>query len=216
MDLFTAQDFRVFGIAGFEDRMRALRSRVRPKLAAIGEDLAPAVASIVDRPIHPHVAKHARRTVNPPDDTWVALGGDKRGYKKDVHFRVAVSRNCVRFLFEVGPDYYDKTEWALQWRRDMGLVGEVLGGGRRLGWFRDEHDEEPAALLAGLSGPALLDLGKELTRRRDGQLVLGRRVDLKDALGMSSASFRRAALTTFKSLGPLFALNAPRARPAVR
>jgi uncharacterized protein YktB (UPF0637 family) len=55
------------------------------------------------------VARHARRTVNPPDDTWVAFAPDRRGYKKHCHFKVAVSRNAVRFLFDVGPEHADKS-----------------------------------------------------------------------------------------------------------
>src|SRR5688572_27122353 len=108
MDLFTSEDFKVFDIPDFGNRMNAIRSAIRPKLAVIGNALVPKVAALVDHPLHVHVAKHARRTVNPPDDTWAALAQDSRGYKKDVHFKIAVSRHCVRFLFEVGPEYYEK------------------------------------------------------------------------------------------------------------
>lgn len=37
-----------------------------------------------------HIAKHARRTVNPPNDTWLAIAGNKRGYKKHPHFQVGL------------------------------------------------------------------------------------------------------------------------------
>ena len=100
MELFTASDFKVFDIQGFNERMAAIMLKIRPKLTSMGETLAPKVSTLVDRALFVHVAKHARRTVNPPDDTWAALGPDQRGYKKDVHFKVAVSRHCVRFLFE--------------------------------------------------------------------------------------------------------------------
>ena len=59
-----------------------------------------------------HVAKHMRRTVNPPDDTWVAFAADKRGYKKHCHFKVAISRGAVRFLFEAGPEHAQKKQWS--------------------------------------------------------------------------------------------------------
>ena len=36
---------------------------------------------------YPHVAKHARRSVNPPKDTWVAFATSKRGYKMLPHFK---------------------------------------------------------------------------------------------------------------------------------
>jgi uncharacterized protein YktB (UPF0637 family) len=38
-------------------------------------------------------AKHMRRTVNPPDETWVAFGPNSRGYKAYVYFAFVVGRN---------------------------------------------------------------------------------------------------------------------------
>ena len=40
--------------------------------------------------LYSHVAKHARRTVNPSDETWVALSPSKRGYQTNVHFALSV------------------------------------------------------------------------------------------------------------------------------
>ena len=40
--------------------------------------------------VYLHIAKHARRTVNPPQDTWLAIADNKRGYKKHPHFQVGV------------------------------------------------------------------------------------------------------------------------------
>ncbi|MGH7371634.1 MAG: DUF1054 family protein, partial [Candidatus Methylomirabilales bacterium] len=61
---FTANDFRVFEIPDFAGRMRAIREQVRPKLTALGESLAPHIGRLVKGEVFPHVAKHARRTVN--------------------------------------------------------------------------------------------------------------------------------------------------------
>src|SRR5215470_18756312 len=114
---FVAGDFKVFDVSGFKPRLSEIRARVRPKLDAMGETLAPAVSRSIGGEVFVHVAKHARRTVNPPDDTWVAFGPDARGYKKHCHFKVAVSRHAVRFLFEVGPEHADKKRWCAAWRR---------------------------------------------------------------------------------------------------
>jgi uncharacterized protein YktB (UPF0637 family) len=207
MELFTAKDFKVFDIPGFYDRMQAIAERVRPKLAGIGEELVPSLSGMVDQELFVHVAKHARRTVNPPNDTWAAIGAGKRGYKKDVHFKVAVSRHCVRLLFEVGPEYYDKTEWALKWRRDIKGIVEAVGSGKQLGWFKDEHDEDPEALLKSWTPDQIKTLGTEVTRRRDGQLVIGRRIDHSDLVKMKPAQFKRLAQRTFKPVAGLFSLH---------
>src|SRR5687768_7104673 len=108
MELFTSTDFKIFDIEDFSERMRNIMTHIRPKLTSIAQELAPRMRPLVGRPRRVHAAKHARRTVNPPDDAWAAFGSDRRGYRKDVHFKIAVSRECVGVLFEVGPEYYAK------------------------------------------------------------------------------------------------------------
>jgi len=205
MDLFKPKDFGIFGITGFQDRMDAIRRTIQPKLTSIGSALAPGVSAAVDRPLFVHVAKHARRTVNPPDDTWAALGCHSRGYKMDVHFKVAVSRNCLRLLFEAGPEYYDKTAWARAW---SGECAGIVQGLKGLSWFKNEHDEEPEAEIGSISDEK--KLGEELTSRRDGQFVLGRRIGVKELAVMNPKAFEKLAIATFTALSPLFKLHEPR------
>ncbi len=204
---FTAKDFQIFDIPEFAERMAAIRTGIRPKLETIGNTLLPPLARIANAEVFPHVAKHARRTVNPPDDTWVAFGPDRRGYKKVPHFKVAVSRHCVRFLFEIGPEHAAKPEWAKAWKREAPRLARLLGQARELAWFKTEHDEEPAAALADLDGAGWKALGDELTRTRDGQLVLGRRVGAKAAGRWRGPDYEKAALDTFAVLGECFRLR---------
>jgi uncharacterized protein YktB (UPF0637 family) len=204
---FNAADFRVFDVKGFKPRMGEIRVRIRPKLEAMSHSLLPAVSRATGGPAFPHVAKHARRTINPPDDTWVAFGPDVRGYKKHCHFKVAVSRHCVRFLFEVGPEHADKKRWGAAWKRSAGKLGPVLRRVRGLAWFKNEHDEEPAAPLVDVPVERLAQLAEELTRTRDGQVVLGRAVAAEEAGRWTEAQYRNAALETFRALAPLYRLR---------
>jgi uncharacterized protein YktB (UPF0637 family) len=204
---FTASDFKVFEISGFAPRMAAIRSRIRPKLEAAGRDLLPDVARIGGGEAFIHVARHARRTVNPPDDTWVAFCQDKRGYKKHPHFKVAVSRRAVRFLFEAGPEHADKKRWLAAWKRDAPRLVPVLRRARGLAWFKNEHDETPAAILSELEAGTVAGLGDELVRTRDGQLVLGRVVSTEEAARWKPADYARAARETFQLLAPLYRLR---------
>jgi uncharacterized protein YktB (UPF0637 family) len=207
---FVAADFKTFEVKGFQPRMKEIRERVRPKLEAFGHSLAPAVARSLGGDVFAHVAKHARRTVNPPEDTWVAFGPDQRGYKKHCHFKVAVSRNCVRFLFEVGPEHADKKRWAAAWRKSAPRLGPVLRRVPDLAWFKNEHDEDPAAPLADLETEHLAALGDELCRTRDGQVILGRAVPASEAARWTEARYREAALGTFRALAPLYRLQSAR------
>ena len=190
--------------------MQQIYARVRPKLVRLGDELTPALARRLHMEFFPHVARHARRTVNPPDDTWAALGPNARGYKKDVHFKVAVSRNCVRFLFEVGPEYYAKRDWADGWHREFKDIAGLLKGNKDLDWFKGEHDEEPAAHVLDFATADLKKLGDDLTRRKDAQLVFGRRVAAAEFVSLKPKQVEKAALDTFKPLAALFQIHEAR------
>jgi uncharacterized protein YktB (UPF0637 family) len=203
---FGTADFKVFDVKGFQPRMGEIRTRIRPKLETLGRSLAPALARSAGSDTFAHVAKHARRTVNPPADTWVAFGPDARGYKKHCHFKLAVSRHCVRFLFEIGPEHADKKRWAAAWKKNAGKLGPVLRRMNDLAWFKNEHDEVPAAALGDMAPDAFAELADEIVRTRDGQLVLGRAVVAEDAARWTEAQYRAAALETFRALLPLYRL----------
>lgn len=87
---FQQADFDVFAIDGLDPRMEAIKDRIRPKLEALGQHFAPVLSVATGSEMFFHVAKHARRTVNPPADTWVAWAADKRGYKKHPHFQIGL------------------------------------------------------------------------------------------------------------------------------
>ncbi len=204
---FTASDFKIFDLRGFQPRMAAIRAQIRPKLEALGAELLPDVSRLTGGDAYSHVAKHARRTVNPPDDTWVAFGRDKRGYKKHCHFKVAISRRCVRFLFEVGPEYAEKNKWVAAWKKHAGRLAPALKKAKGFAWFKNEHDDEPAAILADLTSEEIARLGDELTRTRDGQFVLGRLVAESDATKWGPDEYLKAAVATFEALAPLYRLH---------
>ena len=88
---FTAVDFGVFGVEGFNERMQQIYEHVRPKLIRLGEELAPELARRLHMEFFPHVAKHARRTVNPPPETWAAFGPSPKGYKRYGYLALCVS-----------------------------------------------------------------------------------------------------------------------------
>jgi len=204
---FKTSDFKVFDIPGFKPRMDAIRTRIRPKLEAAGRDLLPDVSRIGGANAFVHVARHARRTVNPPNDTWVAFADDKRGYKKHCHFKVAISRGAVRFLFEAGPEHADKKRWCAAWKRHAPQLVPVLRRAKGLAWFKNEHDEEPAAILIDMAAEDVMRLCDELTRTRDGQLILGRAVSAEEAARWTPREYARAVRDTFHLLAPLYRLK---------
>lgn len=87
---FTKKDLEVFELQGFADRMQLIADEIRPKLAKLGELIQPQLSRLVSHQLFPHVALHARRTVNPPEETWVSFSPDDKAYKSYVHFALCV------------------------------------------------------------------------------------------------------------------------------
>lgn len=65
---FKSTDFDVFTVDGLEERMSAIKTNIHPKLEALGNNLQNTYPNKLMRTFY-HVAKHARRKVNPPNDT---------------------------------------------------------------------------------------------------------------------------------------------------
>lgn len=88
---FTPVDFEVFKVEDFSARMQQIYAHVRPKLLKLGDELAPELGRKLHLEFFPHVAKHARRTVNPPPETWAAFGPSPRGYKRYGYLALCIS-----------------------------------------------------------------------------------------------------------------------------
>src|SRR5262249_51525236 len=151
----------------------------------IGEDLMPRLSSLVTQPLHLHLAEHVRRTMRPPAETWIAFGPTSSRYEQDVHFKVAISRNCVRFLFEVGPESHAKGDWLHSWHREFARVVGSLRAHRTLAWFKNEHREKPNRLLGELAPAEIEKLANKLKHGSDGQFVLGRAISAAEFVGLN-------------------------------
>ncbi|MGH7812845.1 MAG: DUF1054 family protein [Candidatus Binataceae bacterium] len=88
---FSRADFDVFAIEGFSARMQKIYERIRPRLVRLGDELAPELARRLRLEFFPHVAKHQRRTVNPPPETWAAWGPSPKGYKRYGYLALCIS-----------------------------------------------------------------------------------------------------------------------------
>ncbi|PEJ33374.1 YktB family protein [Bacillus pseudomycoides] len=90
LQTFKEKDFVVFSVDGLEERMNAIKTNIHPKLEALGEQFSHYLSEQTGETFFYHVAKHARRKVNPPNDTWVAFSTNKRGYKMLPHFQIGL------------------------------------------------------------------------------------------------------------------------------
>ena len=85
---FTQHDFDTFAIEGLDGRMAAIRERIQPKFKALGDALGSRIIRAIRNEMFLHIAKHLRRKINPPVDTWMAICPNKRGYKQVPTFKL--------------------------------------------------------------------------------------------------------------------------------
>lgn len=109
---FNAEDFDVFAVEGLDGRMDALKANIWPKFEELGQALTPVLSAYTGEEMFEHIARHARRKVNPPEDTWVAFSDNKRGYKKWPHFQIGLWQSHLFIWFAVIDEAENKAKIA--------------------------------------------------------------------------------------------------------
>jgi uncharacterized protein YktB (UPF0637 family) len=124
---FSAEDFKVFEVEGFNERMERIYARVRPRLVRLGDELAPELARRLHLEFFPHVAKHMRRTVNPPPETWAAFGPSPRGYKRYGYLALCISGAGLHARVVVKSEADRRPEMAKLLRTRVGELAKSMG-----------------------------------------------------------------------------------------
>ncbi|MDZ5470634.1 DUF1054 domain-containing protein [Bacillus sp. 31A1R] len=200
---FTNEDFEVFHIDGLEDRMEALIHTIRPKLEYLGNHFSPTLANLTGNEMYAHVAKHARRTINPPKDTWVAFASNNRGYKMLPHFQIGLWETHVFIWFAViyeapNKDDYGKTLEAKIDELYKSTPGEFV-------WSTD-HTKPEAKVHRDLSKDELKDMFERLQKVKKAEILCGFHIPREEAISMKPAEFLNKVEVVFKELLPLYKL----------
>ncbi len=96
--IFTRQAFEVFDIHSLEEQMPIVRREIQPPFRFYGRYLARHIQEAYRTELPIYIAKHIQRKVKPLRHTWVALGGDNRGYKKYPHFEIGINSNFLYIM----------------------------------------------------------------------------------------------------------------------
>ncbi len=199
---FTATDFDVFTIPGLEPRMEALIAEVRPKLTAIGDHIAPYLSALCGEEMYPHVAKHARRTINPPNDTWVAWANNKRGYKAHPHFQVGMWSTHVFIQFAV---IYEsdkhKQIFAKYLNKNLNTIMKSVP--QQYFWSLD-HMKPEVSFHQDLSKNDFKDMIDKLTRIKKSEIMCGLQLDRHDPVVSDGEALMQTIERTFETLLPLY------------
>ncbi|MBU8880953.1 DUF1054 domain-containing protein [Bacillus sp. FJAT-29790] len=201
---FDQSDFETFTIEGLDARMEAIQERIRPKFQAIGDKLTGELSILAGNELFLHIAKHARRTVNAPKDTWLAIAASKRGYKMLPHFQVGLFDDHVfiwlAFIYELP----DKKEIAKNFLEEIDNVWKLIPSDFVISLDHMKKESESIESL-GKEG-----LKKALERFRDvkkAEFLVGRHVHSNDPILKDGDKFLSFVEDTFKALFPLYKLS---------
>jgi uncharacterized protein YktB (UPF0637 family) len=205
------RDFDIFTIPEFAARMGAIRTELRPKLLALGEELAPRVGELVSGPIVAHTAAHMRRRTNPPPATWVTFGRSPRGYKRFVHFRVAVHAGGLRVTVHVEDDSEDKSGFAAQLQRDRDALLRQFAAQNDLVWYSPRNGQEEPAAGGGLTAAHLEHVAQALGTLKTADFSAGIPFDREDPRLRSPDELPPLLLDSMRRLAPLYEAALPKA-----
>lgn len=201
---FNDNDFDVFQVPGLEPRMELLIERVRPKLETIGAELAPYLTELCGEEMFVHVAKHARRTVNPPIDTWVAWASSKRGYKALPHFEVGLFGTHLFVIFAIIYESPNKAAFAEGLERQLREVRRFMPQGYY--WSMD-HMSPTGTLQQDMQDEDYDKIITKLKTVKKAEVMCGLRIERNDPLAADGEKLLETVRQTFKTLLPLYKMS---------
>lgn len=204
---FESKDFDVFKVKGLDERMAALIQHIRPKLETLAEALQPEISTIVGEEMFPHVAKHARRTVNPPEDTWVAWANNKRGYKQHPHFQVGLWQTHVFVWFALIYESPLKIDFSRNALPEVASLKKNIPS--HYLWSAD-HTKPEALLAEKVTKKELATMIERLRTVKKSEILCGIHIDREDPILQDGQALQEKIIETYKTLAPLYKLAQPR------
>ncbi|MCA0987915.1 DUF1054 domain-containing protein [Guptibacillus algicola] len=199
---FSTKDFETFDIDGLEPRMEAIQTRIQPKFEEISNEIKSDLEVLVGNEMYLHIARHLRRTKNPPADTWMAFSHNNRGYKKHPHFQIGLFDDHVFVWLAYIYELPGKKDMASMMLSNIGQLKETIPASYMVS---TDHTKKSAS-------KSIHDVNLEdaLTRFRDvkkGEFLIGRHFKSDDPLLADGEAFIQEVKNTFETLVPIYHMS---------
>ena len=194
---FLRRDFDVFAIEEFSARMAKLDELINPRLVKLGVELAPELSRTLRMEFFPHVAKHIRRTQNPPAETWAAFGPSRAGYKRYGFLALCISGAGIHARAVVKSDAGQRPEIGRAIKSKSTDLQKSFRGTRIQRYTNWDCRELPMPAAAGAD--FFERLGDALAQKTGG-IDVGFGWPVRDALTVDRAE----VLDAFRELEPLY------------
>lgn len=197
---WTNEDFNVFNTEGLNERMEALSKYVRPKFQMLGDLFTNYFSTNLGDEFFPHIAKHARRTVNPPKDSWIAFAPYKRGYKSLPHFQIGLWNNFLFIVLAIIYEAPQKQSIAERLLHHIDVFDTLPDDFIVSG----DHTSQDAISLKDARKEQLESLLVRLKNVKKGEFLVGLHIPKDEAIKLSSDEFLKLTEKTFDSLLPIY------------
>ncbi len=194
---FIRRDFEVFAIEGFSARMAKLDELINPRLIRLANELTPELSRTFHMQFFPHVAKHMRRSANPPDETFAAFGPSRAGYKRYGYLALCVSGVGIHARAAVKSDADNHPEIARAIKSKSADLQKSFRGTRIQQYQNWNCREMPRSITAGAD---FFDGLADALAKKSGAIDIGFGWPVRDALTVD----RDEVLDAFRELEPLY------------
>jgi uncharacterized protein YktB (UPF0637 family) len=148
-----------------------------------------------------HVAKHARRTVNAPVDTWMSFAHNKRGYKQHPHFQIGLFDDRVfvwlAFIYELP----NKQTIADRLLKHPELIKPLFEADFAASF---DHMKKDAVSLRELGPEGWARAVERFRDVKSAELLIGRSLPADDPILKDGDRFLELAKSTFRTLAPVY------------
>jgi uncharacterized protein YktB (UPF0637 family) len=170
----------------------------------MGAEMAPFFGELCGVEMFPHVAKHARRKVNPPNDTWVAWASNRRGYKALPHFQFGMWGTHVFVQFAVIYESGNKAVFAAGLERELAAVRATVPDDYV--WSMD-HMKPDGTRHAEMTDADFAAMIEKLRYVKASEVTCGVHIDREDPVLRDGAALAAYIREVYTTLLPLYRLS---------
>ncbi|SEB43445.1 DUF1054 domain-containing protein [Paenibacillus sp. GP183] len=200
---FAQKDFDTFHIEGLDSRMEAIRERIQPKFKELGDSLAADLSVLSGHDMHLHIAKHLRRKIHPPVDTWLAICHTKRGYKQVPHFQVGLFDDRLFIWLALIYELPSKQAIADAYAKNLKTIRKELPESFLLSF---DHMKKDTVAVKDMDKKAWIASLQRFRDVKKAELLIGLNLSANDAIVSDGDKLEQLIKETFEKLLPLYKL----------
>ncbi|WP_028775455.1 YktB family protein [Shimazuella kribbensis] len=201
---FTNEDFHVFAIDGLESRMEALQREIQPKFSTMGESISEFLTTKLGDTVYTHIARHARRTVHAPEETWVAWSTNKRGYKAHPHFQLGLRDTHLFAYFALIYECEQKKIFANHFLKNIQKYSSFIPHDF---YISIDHTTPDVTAASSLDPERWKSIMERLAKVKKAEFLCGILIPRKEAVNLNGKILQKKVEKTYDQLMPLYHLS---------